>query len=265
MPKPREARCATRRVLIFDANDTLWDNNVLFERVIDDFLDWIDHPTLNREQQHRQRGLQQPVEYVERVRQRDPAHHQARHVAFVPLVTGQLTGHRRVAAQHDHQAADPLTVARVHLVRHRGRADLAVGEPLGEASSWPVISRIVVASDAGPAVEEATRDLAGPSGYVVVTLGADGAMVVGPGVSVTHTLDEVLTDVLTVGAGDVHVACLLDAWLGGADWRSAMAEAAVRTTGYVALMRHSEHPRVCAVTRRLRRCPRGTGLSYSLR
>ncbi|TDB76833.1 HAD family hydrolase [Micromonospora sp. KC723] len=35
-------------VLVFDADDTLWENNVLFERVIDDFLDWLDHPTLDR-------------------------------------------------------------------------------------------------------------------------------------------------------------------------------------------------------------------------
>ena len=33
--------------LIFDADDTLWENNVLFERAIDDFIDWIDHPTLD--------------------------------------------------------------------------------------------------------------------------------------------------------------------------------------------------------------------------
>lgn len=36
------------RVLVFDADDTLWENNVLFERVIDDFLAWLDHPTLDR-------------------------------------------------------------------------------------------------------------------------------------------------------------------------------------------------------------------------
>ncbi|MEV7013628.1 HAD family hydrolase [Streptosporangium sp. NPDC051022] len=36
------------QVLIFDADDTLWENNVLFERVIDDFLDWLEHPTLDR-------------------------------------------------------------------------------------------------------------------------------------------------------------------------------------------------------------------------
>lgn len=38
------------RVLVFDADDTLWENNVVFERVIDDFLAWLDHPTLDRVQ-----------------------------------------------------------------------------------------------------------------------------------------------------------------------------------------------------------------------
>jgi putative hydrolase of the HAD superfamily len=38
----------TEQVLIFDADDTLWDNNILFERVIDDFLDWVAHPTMDR-------------------------------------------------------------------------------------------------------------------------------------------------------------------------------------------------------------------------
>jgi putative hydrolase of the HAD superfamily len=37
-----------RQTLIFDADDTLWENNVLFERVFDDYLDWLDHPTLDR-------------------------------------------------------------------------------------------------------------------------------------------------------------------------------------------------------------------------
>ena len=31
---------------IFDADDTLWENNVLFERTIDDFIEWMAHPTL---------------------------------------------------------------------------------------------------------------------------------------------------------------------------------------------------------------------------
>ncbi|MGH3097118.1 MAG: HAD family hydrolase [Streptosporangiales bacterium] len=38
------------RALIFDADDTLWENNVLFERVIDDFLTWLAHPTLDRKE-----------------------------------------------------------------------------------------------------------------------------------------------------------------------------------------------------------------------
>ncbi|MBK1783103.1 HAD family hydrolase [Prauserella cavernicola] len=36
------------QVLIFDADDTLWENNILFERVIDGFLDWLTHPALER-------------------------------------------------------------------------------------------------------------------------------------------------------------------------------------------------------------------------
>ena len=34
------------QVLVFDADDTLWENNHLFERVIDDYLEWLAHPTM---------------------------------------------------------------------------------------------------------------------------------------------------------------------------------------------------------------------------
>jgi putative hydrolase of the HAD superfamily len=34
--------------LIFDADDTLWENNVYFKRVVDDFIAWVAHPTLDR-------------------------------------------------------------------------------------------------------------------------------------------------------------------------------------------------------------------------
>ncbi|GAB7048843.1 HAD family hydrolase [Catenuloplanes indicus JCM 9534] len=34
-------------MLVFDADDTLWENNVLFIRVVDDFLAWLAHPTLD--------------------------------------------------------------------------------------------------------------------------------------------------------------------------------------------------------------------------
>lgn len=33
--------------LIFDADDTLWENNVLFDAAIEDFIAWLDHPTLD--------------------------------------------------------------------------------------------------------------------------------------------------------------------------------------------------------------------------
>jgi putative hydrolase of the HAD superfamily len=36
------------KVLIFDADDTLWENNVRFETVIDDYLAWLRHPTLDK-------------------------------------------------------------------------------------------------------------------------------------------------------------------------------------------------------------------------
>ena len=47
MMRPERRR---RQTLIFDADDTLWHNNVLFERVVEDYLDWLAHPTLDRAQ-----------------------------------------------------------------------------------------------------------------------------------------------------------------------------------------------------------------------
>jgi putative hydrolase of the HAD superfamily len=35
------------QTLVFDADDTLWENNHLFERVINDYVDWLGHPTLS--------------------------------------------------------------------------------------------------------------------------------------------------------------------------------------------------------------------------
>jgi len=40
----------SEQTLIFDADDTLWENNVVFERVIEDYLDWVAHPTVDRAQ-----------------------------------------------------------------------------------------------------------------------------------------------------------------------------------------------------------------------
>ena len=39
----------TRQHLIFDADDTLWENNIHFERAIDDFLDYLAHSSLSRD------------------------------------------------------------------------------------------------------------------------------------------------------------------------------------------------------------------------
>ncbi len=36
--------------LIFDADDTLWENNIHFERAIEDFLDFLAHSTLSRQE-----------------------------------------------------------------------------------------------------------------------------------------------------------------------------------------------------------------------
>jgi len=39
-----------QRVLIVDGDDTLWENNVYFEQAIEDFIDFLNHSTLSREQ-----------------------------------------------------------------------------------------------------------------------------------------------------------------------------------------------------------------------
>ncbi|QUH00397.1 HAD family hydrolase [Saccharopolyspora erythraea] len=39
-----------RHNLIFDGDDTLWENNALFERAVEKFIDHLAHPTLTREQ-----------------------------------------------------------------------------------------------------------------------------------------------------------------------------------------------------------------------
>jgi putative hydrolase of the HAD superfamily len=49
-----------RQTLVFDADDTLWENNVLFERVVDAYLDWLEHPTLDR------RAVRAVLDQVER-------------------------------------------------------------------------------------------------------------------------------------------------------------------------------------------------------
>ena len=45
-----KSRREDTRVLIFDADDTLWENNIYFERAFDDFVDYLDHSRLTPEQ-----------------------------------------------------------------------------------------------------------------------------------------------------------------------------------------------------------------------
>lgn len=46
----KTVRRSDGQTLIFDADDTLWENNVLFENVIESFIEWLAHPTLDRAQ-----------------------------------------------------------------------------------------------------------------------------------------------------------------------------------------------------------------------
>ena len=39
-----------RQHLIFDADDTLWENNIHFERAIEDFMDYLSHSSLSRDE-----------------------------------------------------------------------------------------------------------------------------------------------------------------------------------------------------------------------
>ncbi len=41
---------STRLSLIFDADDTLWENNIYFERAFDDFVEFLDHSKLTSAQ-----------------------------------------------------------------------------------------------------------------------------------------------------------------------------------------------------------------------
>jgi putative hydrolase of the HAD superfamily len=42
------AAASSPQTLVFDADDTLWENNIRFEAVVAGFLDWLNHPELDR-------------------------------------------------------------------------------------------------------------------------------------------------------------------------------------------------------------------------
>ena len=44
------APATTRQFLLIDGDDTLWENNVYFEHAIEEFIDFLGHSTMSREQ-----------------------------------------------------------------------------------------------------------------------------------------------------------------------------------------------------------------------
>lgn len=50
MSQPRHAFGASVRHILIDADDTLWENNIYFERATEEFVDFLDHATMSREE-----------------------------------------------------------------------------------------------------------------------------------------------------------------------------------------------------------------------
>ncbi len=50
-----KTRCAPGQTLLIDADDTLWENNIYFERAIAAFISYLDHKEYTREEV-RERG-----------------------------------------------------------------------------------------------------------------------------------------------------------------------------------------------------------------
>jgi putative hydrolase of the HAD superfamily len=48
--QPNASRCAPGQTLLIDADDTLWENNIYFERAIAAFISWLDHKDYTEEQ-----------------------------------------------------------------------------------------------------------------------------------------------------------------------------------------------------------------------
>ncbi|MBN9620182.1 MAG: hypothetical protein J0H43_10705, partial [Actinobacteria bacterium] len=53
---------ADRQTLIFDADDTLWENNVIFERTTDEFVTWVAGPDADDAARARVRSVLTSVE-----------------------------------------------------------------------------------------------------------------------------------------------------------------------------------------------------------
>ena len=112
------------QVLIFDADDTLWENNVIFERVIDDFLDWLEHPTLDRAEI---RAILNDIEAANAV-----AHGYGSKVFLRSLGDCLERLYERPATEEERRRIDELVVA---LVEHHVELVPGVAETLDELGS----------------------------------------------------------------------------------------------------------------------------------
>src|ERR1700690_1236266 len=50
LPAGAQGGSLMRQHLIVDADDTLWENNIYFERAFDEFVEYLDHSTLSPEE-----------------------------------------------------------------------------------------------------------------------------------------------------------------------------------------------------------------------
>jgi putative hydrolase of the HAD superfamily len=105
-----------RQHLIFDADDTLWENNVVFEQVIAEFIDWLDHPRLEPGEV---RGI---LDEVERL-------HAAEHGYGTKVFTLTLEVTVRRLRAGDLTASDSATIARLMTRLAWDQLDIIAGVP----------------------------------------------------------------------------------------------------------------------------------------
>lgn len=114
----------TGLVLVFDADDTLWENNVRFERVVDDFLTWLAHPTLDEAMI---RATLHDIEVANTL-----AHGYGSQVFLRTLRDCFERLHQRAATDQERREIDGLAVA---LVEHRVELVPKVSETLHQLGS----------------------------------------------------------------------------------------------------------------------------------
>jgi putative hydrolase of the HAD superfamily len=90
-----------RQHLIFDADDTLWENNVLFEQVIDEFIAWLDHAELDPA------GVRAALDEIERAHTVEHGYGTRVFTLTLEVAVGRL--HRRELTPADREAIARMT------------------------------------------------------------------------------------------------------------------------------------------------------------